>query len=156
MDSLTSHFSTLEEMVVHGGASLDSDDLRQILSSCPNLHTLDAIDDGYYLDIDNYRVEMYAEQFVDLDPMTGAPSPWPCEKSLRVLKVVVANVSHNPKCYHSATQSQVYRRLARFENLETLWMGHQPYMTGDTQQVAYQKDNCLHFLWRVDWTFSKD
>ncbi|KAF9136124.1 hypothetical protein BGW39_006920 [Mortierella sp. 14UC] len=105
-ESLVNHFFTLEKMVVLGGVSFGGNKLRRILSSCPNLHTLVTIDDGTYLNSDNMRVEMYAKKFVDLDHATGALNPWACERSLKVLKVLVTNVSEDSDCYCSATQSQ--------------------------------------------------
>ncbi|KAF9176749.1 hypothetical protein BGZ51_009503 [Haplosporangium sp. Z 767] len=143
--SLANHFFTLEKMVILGGVSFDGDKLRCILSSCPNLHTLVTIDDGTYLNSDNVCVEMYAKTFVDLDHATGALNPWACERSLKVLKVLVTNVSDDSDHYCSATQSQVYKRLARLINLETLWLGHDPRIATERHPdiSVGQQDNCL-------------
>ncbi|KAG0301793.1 hypothetical protein BGZ97_002617 [Linnemannia gamsii] len=128
-NSLVNHFFTLEEMVVLGGVSIGGNQLRRILSSCPNLHTLITIDDGTYFNSDDFSVDMYAEQFVDLDHATLSLNPWACERSLKVLKVLVIRVSDRPNRYrYSAPQSLVYKRLARFTNLETLWLGHDPHI----------------------------
>ncbi|KAG0195861.1 hypothetical protein BGX28_000463 [Mortierella sp. GBA30] len=143
--SLVNHFFTLEEMVVLGGVSFGGNELRRILSSCPNLHTLVTIDDGTYLNSDNMCVEMYAKTFVDLDHATGALNPWACERSLKVLKVRVTNVSDDSNRYCSAIQSQVYKRLARLINLETLWLGHDPRIATERRPdvSVQQQDNCL-------------
>lgn len=142
--SLTNHFFTLEEMVVLGGVSFGSTKLRCILSSCPNLHTLVTIDDGTYLNSDEYYVQIYAKDFVDLDHATGALNPWACEKSLKVLKVLVTSVCGH-ESYRPAPQSQVYRRLARLTNLETLWLGHDPHISTERRanDSAIEQTQCL-------------
>ncbi|KAF9286413.1 hypothetical protein BGZ88_009103 [Linnemannia elongata] len=143
--SLANHFFTLEKIVILGGVSIGSECLRRILSSCPNLHTLVTIDDGNYLNDDNFSTTMYAKEFVDLDQATGELNPWACERSLKVLKVLVASVSDNPNAYRPATQRQVYKRLARFINLETLWLGHDPRISIELKSdtTADTQDKCL-------------
>jgi hypothetical protein len=142
--SLATHFSTLEEMIILGGVSIGGDELRRILSSCPNLRTLVTIDNGTYYNSDNVCVEMYAKHFVDLDHATGALHPWACEKSLKVLKIVIAYVHDYPDRY-SATQSQVYERLARLVNLETLWLGHNAHIEAERlpRTSMPEQDSCL-------------
>jgi len=58
---------------------------------------------------------------------------------------MVTNVSHDPKCYRSAIQNQVYRRLARFDNRETLWLGYDPHVEEERcpSIAAEEQENCL-------------
>ncbi|KAF9994099.1 hypothetical protein BGZ79_001179, partial [Entomortierella chlamydospora] len=142
--SLANHFSTLEELVILGGVSLGRDDLRRVLASYPNLRALVTIDNGTYYNIDIMCVELYAKSFVDLDHETGALNTWACEKSLKVLKVLITHVCDFSDPY-SASQSQVYKRLARFINLETLWLGHDPRIETELHPdySVERQDDCL-------------
>jgi hypothetical protein len=67
VDALALHYSTLEQLHVHGNSNLPSCDLVQVLRSCPHLHTLS------YISMYNGRTVVDGMAFVDLDPDTGLP-----------------------------------------------------------------------------------
>lgn len=101
-------------------------DLLQVLSSCPNLHTVHGDAAGYAFSSD---------VLIDWDPNTDAPRTWACEASL---KKFIHRIKDIPRPdlnveigvepdQAQEIQSRVYDRLARFTNLETLWLGNKPY-----------------------------
>ena len=124
IDALLKHTSTLELLDIRECDGTLSIHLGQLLSSCTNLHTLawsleDHSDSTYcsYIDF---------KAFIDLDPDTGAPKPWRCEASLKEFKVIITGISRSYLQKGGdgrEVQSRVYDRLARFTNLETLWLG---------------------------------
>jgi hypothetical protein len=131
MDALTKHFSTLEVLVVDG-IEEDLIDVVQVPRSCAELHTLAYID-TYYCGM-NGCSKIDAKLFVDQDLGTGILKPWKCEASLKVLKVMVVGIPRPDlegddvikETYPGEgreIQGQVYDRLARLTNLETLWFG---------------------------------
>ncbi|KAK3811338.1 MAG: hypothetical protein J3Q66DRAFT_351590 [Benniella sp.] len=79
-----------------------------------------------------------ARTFIDEDPEVGSLRPWNCEESLRSLKVAIVGIprpdqKRQPKKNRRSfihwnnspgldIQNQVYDRLARLTNLETLWL----------------------------------
>ncbi|KAK3811132.1 MAG: hypothetical protein J3Q66DRAFT_351105 [Benniella sp.] len=132
MDALAKHFSTLEVLVVDGIKD-DLIDVVQVPRSCAELHTLAYIDTGY-CGMMNGCSEISAKVFVDQDPDTGVLKPWKCEDSLKVLKVMIVGIPRPDlkgvdvieEVYPGEgreIQGQVYDRLARLTNLETLWLG---------------------------------
>ncbi|KAF9953558.1 hypothetical protein BGZ65_004604 [Modicella reniformis] len=73
--------------------------------------------------------------FIDRDPNAGLVKTWACESSLKVLKVMVTGIPRPDlegvevvgEVYAGegpTIQSQVYDRLARLTNMESLWLGH--------------------------------
>ncbi|KAG0229384.1 hypothetical protein B0O80DRAFT_448504 [Mortierella sp. GBAus27b] len=154
MKALTGHFLTLRVLLVDGCSGLTGDGIIQALSSCPNLHTLVAINDASYPHGTGFT-RLNADVFIDRDPSTGALKPWLCESSLKILKVMIGGIPR-PDLGHSHTaetpigqgrgiQNFVYERLARLGNLETLWLGHDPLIDGD--ELWYNErdfqDDCL-------------
>jgi hypothetical protein len=150
-EALAKHFSTLEELVM-AGQHLKGNDVVWALASGSNLRSLIALQDGSFLA--HKHPDLKAHEFIDQDPTTESLRTWACEKSLRVLKVTIKDIprpdlgeqSVVKETYHGQgreIQGRVYDRLARFTNLETLWLGSflgQGY--GDRQRLGYQKD-CL-------------
>ncbi|KAG0227583.1 hypothetical protein BGX31_006902 [Mortierella sp. GBA43] len=134
MGALVKHFPTLEEFISSGCNDIACENLVQVLSSCPNLHTLvDAYEDASLRDS-----RLHASTFIDLDYTTGTYRTWACESSLRAFKVKVAGIPRPglrgawvvKETYPGEgqlMQDLVYGRLARLTNLETLWLGMRPY-----------------------------
>ncbi|KAF9344360.1 hypothetical protein BGX26_004461 [Mortierella sp. AD094] len=131
--ALSRHYHTLEALVV-GEGKFQSDDLLLLLSSTPNLRTLRCIGDGVYQNWPEASIESVA--FIDLDHDTTSLKTWACEASLRELAIKITNIPRpdlegksgvvEETCTNRGReiQNRVYERLARFTNLETLWLGH--------------------------------
>ncbi|KAG0243216.1 hypothetical protein B0O80DRAFT_448481 [Mortierella sp. GBAus27b] len=149
MRVLTRHFPTLEELIVDGCDYIAGKELVQVLSSCPNLRALVAINGEFYSKYVRFtRID--ASVFNDRDPGTGLLKMWPCENSLRVLKIKlccftipevrvvngVIEMNLNPE---RAIQELAYTRLARLTNLETLWLGHNPSVKSDCPRYQDQE-----------------
>ncbi|KAK3829377.1 MAG: hypothetical protein J3Q66DRAFT_364396 [Benniella sp.] len=152
MQALTKTLPTLKELVVDGCGDFTSNDLAQVLSSSPNLHTLVAIDDGPY--IMNAFSHFEAGAFIDRDPSTKSLKRWACEVSLKVLKVKITDIprpdvdggiNERYPGEGQEIQKRVYDRLARLTSLETLWLGHSPNFTYVWRRFGEQKsqDQCL-------------
>ncbi|KAK3811087.1 MAG: hypothetical protein J3Q66DRAFT_390971 [Benniella sp.] len=128
MDALAMHYSGLEEVYIHVNYCLPSYVVVQVLRSCPNLHTL------IYSNLSNGSSVVDVKAFIDLDPNTGLLKPWLCEGSLKILEVKIAGIPRPdlkrkrvireayPGQGHEI-QSQVYDRLGRLTNLDTLRLG---------------------------------
>ncbi|KAI8345823.1 hypothetical protein B0O80DRAFT_263843 [Mortierella sp. GBAus27b] len=126
MEALAKHFSTLELLRIGASQCPMSNCFLQALSSCPRLHTLNVINDGIHLFFD-------VNVFIDRDPTTGSLKEWQCEASLNVLQIKIGgiprpdlkenDVQESYPGQGQDCQSQVYERLARMTNLETLWLG---------------------------------
>ncbi|KAK3811085.1 MAG: hypothetical protein J3Q66DRAFT_404469 [Benniella sp.] len=128
MNALARHYSTLEDLFVDGNYDMGSCDVVQVLRSCSHLHTL------IYSNWSNGKTLVDGKAFVDLDPDTGLLKPWSCEGSLKVLEVKIAGIPRPDLEEKSILleaypgqgreiQSQVYERLGRLANLETLRLG---------------------------------
>jgi hypothetical protein len=132
MDALAKHFSTLEVLVVDGIEAPMMNDMVQVPRFCTKLRTLAYIDTK--CSEMNGCSKIDAKVFIDQDPDTGVLKPWKCEASLKVLKVMVVGIPRSDlkgigvieEAYPGEggeIQGQVYDRLARLTNLETLWLG---------------------------------
>ncbi|KAG0243219.1 hypothetical protein BGX31_011028 [Mortierella sp. GBA43] len=154
LKALTLHFLTLQELIVDGCHGFTGENLVQVLSSCPNLRSLVAIDDRKYSRVVVFTHIEY-NVFIDQDLNTGTLRTWSCEASLKVLKVMIGGIPRPDiqyadieETYHGQgreIQEVVYERLARLTNLETLWLGHDPVMSDDIQyyhHIRFQYD-CL-------------
>ncbi|KAF9131568.1 hypothetical protein BGW39_001617 [Mortierella sp. 14UC] len=116
--------------------------------------------------------ELYVEDFVDMDPVTGALRPWKCEASLRVFRVKVSGIPFQaPSFYQDQEQKQeeiqdqehdlqrrVFQRLSRFQRLEDLALGHfhENYTPIDGSQVNAD-DNTTYYdqpYGQTGWDFS--
>ncbi|KAF9401827.1 hypothetical protein BGX21_000465 [Mortierella sp. AD011] len=88
--ALVKLFPTLEVLIL-GSDDLKNEDLVLLLSSAPKLQELVTIDDGYYQHRNPTSIR--ADLFIDLDPgETNTLRTWPCEESLKVLKVVISGI----------------------------------------------------------------
>jgi len=134
IDALSKHTSTLELLEIRECDGTLSKHLGQVLSLCTNLHTLAST--RYYSEDEHFCAVIDYRAFIDLDPDTGAPKPWECEGSLKELKVSVTgipspdleegdNVEEAYPGEGREIHGRVYDRLARFTNLETLWLKDQ-------------------------------
>ncbi|KAF9343849.1 hypothetical protein BGX34_006303, partial [Mortierella sp. NVP85] len=127
MDDIRKHFPMLEAFYMDRSCAFGGNEIVEILSSSPNLHTLC----GTHFDRQDPKV------FIGQDPETGVLKAWPCEASLKVLKLVVGGIPRQESKGDQSTveeysgqrrviQGLVYDRLARLTNLETLHLGDTP------------------------------
>jgi len=137
MDSLAKHFHTLEKFCVCNCRDVASIDLALVLSSSPNLRFLGVTQDDYFdwddFDWDDWPTVFKAKKFIDLIPNTSILKTWLCESSLTVLKIFISDIPRPDISQYRGKeaypgegrkiQGQVYDRLARLTNLETLWLG---------------------------------
>ncbi|KAK3811006.1 MAG: hypothetical protein J3Q66DRAFT_404393 [Benniella sp.] len=131
-EALVKHCPTLEKLTMDASVRFSSGDIVQVLSSSPNLHTL-CYTEGIYWGTKIPCID--ASSFVDRDSSTDTLKPWKCEASLRILKILILGIPrsdlqgrHVPETHLGqgrAIQGQVYDRLARLTNMETLWLGPQ-------------------------------
>ncbi|KAG0243218.1 hypothetical protein BGX31_011027 [Mortierella sp. GBA43] len=144
--AILAHIPTLEELVIDGSVGFTGKELVQVLSSCPNLRTLIAIDDGPYNKYAEFS-HVDAQLLIDRDPSTDMLNAWPCETSLKVLKISIIGIPRldleSPDYVQEAypgqgreIQNLVYKRLGRLTKLETLWLGHDPDVNGRTYQLS--------------------
>ncbi|KAI8362232.1 hypothetical protein B0O80DRAFT_435341 [Mortierella sp. GBAus27b] len=113
--ALLRHCSTLESLAIWSPDGLSEEHMVCLLTFSPNLHT---IRHPYT------NRQFSANAFVDQDAETGMLKPWACELSLREFNVKITGIPafemyHNPGW---EVQSRVYDRVARFANLEILWL----------------------------------
>jgi hypothetical protein len=131
-EALLKHSPTLQSLVLVRSASPLDIDLKQILRTCPHLRTLATLANGFGSHSDILSID--ALDFIDLEPNSNSLRSWPCESSLKDLRIRIANVPCSEtyyteadedvhRCQNQAIQRQVYERLARFVNLEALWLG---------------------------------
>ncbi|KAK3810840.1 MAG: hypothetical protein J3Q66DRAFT_413992 [Benniella sp.] len=133
MDSLAKHFHTLEKFCMCKCHDVASIDLALLLSSSPKLRCLEIIQHDYNggdLQRDDWPTVFKAKKFIDLIPNTSVLKTWLCESSLTVLKIFISDIPradlYSKEAYPGEgreIQGQVYDRLARLTNLETLWLG---------------------------------
>ncbi|KAG0243206.1 hypothetical protein BGX31_011015 [Mortierella sp. GBA43] len=136
MSAVTGHCGTLVDLTVNVNSVFPGNYLAQVLSSSPNLRVLAATD--YILRVEK-TTSINANVFIDRDPATGALKVWPCETSLKVLRVGIVGIPR-PDLTHSNTtetdlsqwremQDLVYQRLGRLVNLEVLSIGNDGPLT---------------------------
>ncbi|KAF9538422.1 hypothetical protein EC957_006769 [Mortierella hygrophila] len=151
-DALVKHCSTLEELQLQQMDGVTGQHLYRILSTSPWL---------VKFDVEVVRgtlARISAEDFIDLDPFTDAPTPWPCESSLRVFRARIGGISRPPgtpsprapqersTVQEKDHQNKIYARLARFTHLERLELGTQgvwntDYDNNNTSPYQEVKDN---------------
>ncbi|KAF9383577.1 hypothetical protein CPB97_006341, partial [Podila verticillata] len=120
LSALTRHYLTLRELI------LDQDGVRSstlvdILSSCPNLQTLDTLgksDNSVHGPKFGTRA-VHADHFIDCDKKdTDTFRPWACEGTLQHLTIGLSDFETS---HHEARQelrAKVCGRLARFARLK--------------------------------------
>ncbi|KAG0215622.1 hypothetical protein BGX31_000810, partial [Mortierella sp. GBA43] len=146
LDALANSFATLETLHLEG-CYIDDIDLAQVLRSCSRLQ---------WVSITNRFVRreagfpcMNASAFIDRDSDTGTLVTWACEASLKYLGVKLLGIPR-PDLVDSSTvesypgqgreiQSQVYERLGRLINLDTLYLGNEMHYNDDFTD----QDDCL-------------
>jgi len=128
MDEIRKHFSTLEAFYMDRSCTFDGNEMVEILSSSPNLHTLCGGTHCYQQD---------PKVFIGQDPETRVLKAWACELSLKVLRLKVGGIPRPESEGDQSTmeeylgqrreiQGLMYDRLARLTNLETLSLGDLP------------------------------
>lgn len=161
--ALSSHFPTLERLLVDQTSGFTSHDMLQVLSSSPKLHTL--VD----LFINprgrrGYR-RLDAVTFVDQDPNTGLLNAWSCENTLKELCIIIRGIPRPDLEGYSETegtcrgegqeiQNRVFSRIARLTNLETLRLGN-TRVFGFRPDIDEFQDDCLDMslesgLWMLE------
>ncbi|KAF9343778.1 hypothetical protein BGX34_006381, partial [Mortierella sp. NVP85] len=142
-EALFRHASTLENFVMAKRYYQKGIEMRPFLTSFPRLRSFMTLAerDGDYLKIN----AIDANEWVHQDPLSGSLTPWPCEYTLTDLRIGIdgiprPDITHDrkgrkryPTVEESYSgegrmiQSRVYDRLARFVNLEVLWLGSNSY-----------------------------
>ncbi|KAI8352332.1 hypothetical protein B0O80DRAFT_499630 [Mortierella sp. GBAus27b] len=144
--ALLEHCRTLEMLGVHECRAFFEFDLSKVLSSSPNLHTLDTISNDYGCSSSQDEVEqgLHFEMFVDKD-LAGSLSVWECETTLTVLKIRISSIPRQDIGQGREMQGQVYDRLARLVNLEELWLGNGTLLPSAClpYEERYFQVNCL-------------
>ncbi|KAF9348170.1 hypothetical protein BGX34_002633, partial [Mortierella sp. NVP85] len=129
---LMNHSVTLERLVLDRVLGVTDKDRAQLLACCPHLRDFT---DLYAVRTSSGRLKQGfdAQCFIDQDHDSGALKSWMCEASLRVLKIRICGIPRPDVKedlvnevylgHGRVMQNRVYDRLARFTNLETLWLG---------------------------------
>ncbi|KAG0088011.1 hypothetical protein BGZ93_006705 [Podila epicladia] len=141
LSALVQHYLTLEDL--HFVQNVDSNALIPILVACPNLRELVTIKSEAILPV--VLPEITAVRFIDQDPWTYSLRPWACEGTLKKLKVRITEVPPVVGALPTI-QRKVYERLARLENLEVLWLGHQPQVVlgeHSLDDALFHQETCL-------------
>jgi hypothetical protein len=152
MGALVNHSATLEELTLDG-CFIRGIDLIQVLRHCSPLQRM--ISTQTYQDDFTSR-GIGANTFVDQDTDTGKLITWACEASLKYLQVTIVDIPR-PGLRNSLIvetypgqgreiQNQVYDRLARLINLETLWLGNQEYYETQYDCLEMSLESGLHKL----------
>ena len=126
---LLKHSDALERLMFHEVYGPTDKDRVQLLACCSNLRDFS---DTHPVSPDGRLTQGFnAKSFIDQDH--GSLKPWMCETSLRILRIRLSgiprpdvreeNVNEDYPGHGRVIQKQVYDRLARFTNLETLWLG---------------------------------
>ncbi|KAG0255884.1 hypothetical protein BG011_004877 [Mortierella polycephala] len=136
--ALLKHSATLERFTLDRWPSRSSELSKRILSSCPKLHTFVTL--GNQETLLSLIPFITADDFIDFDQESNTLKPWPCESTLKVLKVKIAKLSYRRPGTRATNgskeeliQHQICERLSRFANLEELWLGHLAYEAGETE-----------------------
>jgi len=137
MEALEKDFATLkvfEAVVIGAPHGPTNDHLLRLLGSCPNLQALSRSQQDLHLIQNGFAHSL----FVDRDPNTDLLKTWACESTLKVLKVSIGHIPRPDLMGQTGIiretypgqgreiQGIVYDRIARFTNLEELWLGPQP------------------------------
>ncbi|KAI8345821.1 hypothetical protein B0O80DRAFT_503999 [Mortierella sp. GBAus27b] len=133
MRALERHFPTLEELRIEECSQPLTVEIVRTLSSCPRLRSLITIDSRCR---GNLCPLIDANVFADYDNSTGQFKTWACESTLKTLNVMFTNIPRpdlGPQYVQEKypgqgreLQDQLYGRLARLTNLETLQLGYKP------------------------------
>jgi hypothetical protein len=154
MRALLKHSSTLESLYVGNGVDVTSNDLVQVLVSCPNLRCLN---DAPGKDSTEDSRLIHANVFIDRDQDTGMLRTWACEAFLKDLKIKIMGIPRPDQKDVGAEketypgqgreiQGQVYDRLARLTNLETLWLQGDAFYNSHHGYLEMSLESGLHRL----------
>ncbi|KAK3805827.1 MAG: hypothetical protein J3Q66DRAFT_393204, partial [Benniella sp.] len=138
-EALSRHSSTLESFTMVKRYYQTSVGMRPFFTSFPRLQSFVMLAETGE---DYSKVKpIGANDWIHQDSLTGSLTPWPCEYTLTDLRISICgiprpDITHDRKgrkrhpvleeTYPGESweiQHQVYERLARFVNLETLWLG---------------------------------
>jgi len=138
-EALSRHTSTLEHFTMVKRYYQDGVGLRPFFTSFPRLQSFVTLAETGedYLKIN----AIDAIDWIHQDSLSGSLTPWPCEYTLTDLRISICGIPR-PDITHDRKgrkrhpvveesypgegqmiQHQVYERLARFVNLEVLWLG---------------------------------
>ncbi|KAI8352244.1 hypothetical protein B0O80DRAFT_499549 [Mortierella sp. GBAus27b] len=152
--ALVNHSATLEEFTLDGCFVRDTD-LVQVFRHCNRLQRM-IIANTYHTG-DDGTSRIGANAFVDQDPDTGELITWACEGSLRSLEVTIVDIPRPDLRRNSLFEetypgqgrdihNQVYSRLARLTNLETLRLGDQEDYETQLDCLGMSLESGLHKL----------
>ncbi|KAF9949708.1 hypothetical protein BGZ65_007116 [Modicella reniformis] len=117
LEVLIKHTSTLKCLRLPRCLEVEGALLKRILPSCDKLEAFVVLVEPQMLSMLDAIPTIDAQDFIDLETDSDSLTPWPCEDTLKVLSLEISADSHPFK-----GQSQIYKRLARFVNLEKLLM----------------------------------
>ncbi|KAK3813004.1 MAG: hypothetical protein J3Q66DRAFT_371573 [Benniella sp.] len=168
-EALMEHCSTLERLVIDGNCGFTDHEKVAFLARCPMLREFICTNIKW-----DSRLEVLglrAHTFIDQDPDTGALKTWACESSLKVLRVMIIDIPRPdllekehpglgftlPSMIKNEAylgqgpeiQRQVYDRLARLTNLETLVLGEVASKWLYCVGLAMSLESGLHRLSRM-------
>ncbi|KAF9397373.1 hypothetical protein BGX21_008933 [Mortierella sp. AD011] len=115
--ALFKHLPTLEDLLISGDHGFSSDDLARILKTSSHLRSISTFD-GRDWDHGHIIGRIEANTFIDMGPIINSLKPWPCENSLRVLIVKIANIPNpNRDDRHGVGTTEQYPGQGRASQL---------------------------------------
>jgi len=147
--ALSRHTSTLENFTMVKRYYQDGVGLRPFFTSFPRLQSFVTLAETGedYLKIN----AIDAIDWIHQDSLSGSLTPWPCEYTLTDLRISICGIPR-PDITHPVVeesypgegqkiQHQVYERLARFVNLEVLWLGSNSHYSEDPRMYSKKVKN---------------
>ena len=162
-EALSRHTSTLENFTMMNRYYQDGAGLRPFFTSFSRLQSFVTLAETGedYLKIN----AIDAIDWIHQDSLSGSLTPWPCEYTLTDLRISICGIprrdithDHKGKKRHPVVeesypgegrmiQRRVYERLARFVNLEVLWLGSNSYYSKEpdmrSRKVMNHQYECL-------------
>jgi len=162
-ETLSRHTSILENFTMVKRYYQDGVGLRPFFTSFPRLQSFVTLAETGedYLKIN----AIDAIDWIHQDSLSGSLTPWPCEYTLTDLRISICGIprrdithDHKGKKRHPVVeesypgegrmiQRRVYERLARFVNLEVLWLGSNSYYSKEpdmrSRKVMNHQYECL-------------
>ncbi|KAF9361231.1 hypothetical protein BGX34_007261 [Mortierella sp. NVP85] len=142
-EALSRHTSTLEKFDMAKWYHQDGVELRPFFTSFPKLKSFVTLAEKK---VDYLKINAIGSiDWIHRDPLSGLLIPWPCEYTLTDLRIKISGIPRpdvtldhkgrrrRPLAEESyrgegrMIQHRVYQRLARFVNLEVLWLGSNSY-----------------------------
>ncbi|KAF9348400.1 hypothetical protein BGX34_002501, partial [Mortierella sp. NVP85] len=150
-EALSRHTPTLENFTMVGWCYQDGVGLRPFFTSFPRLRSFVTLAETGK---DHLKINaINANDWIHQDSFSGALTPWPCEYTLTDLRISICGIPRQDITHDSngrkrlpvveesspgegrKIQHQVYERLARFVNLEVLWLGINSYYYEDPPRL---------------------